>query len=119
MDTRVNDANGGDGERHIATVADAMTEDAYKSHIGHLRFPGHSAEPSERVWDGRGDKLWKIRSIITTALSGISKGWTCYQELTVDESMIRVTSKRCTFIQYMPVRWAMMPLPVHWLLAAE
>ena len=51
----------------------------------------------------RVDKLHKIRSFITEVLSNIEAGWACYQELTVDEAMIRVKSKRCTFIQHMPV----------------
>lgn len=80
-----------------------MKRDAYVSHIAHLRFPGHGKKKGSRRWDGREDKLWKIREFMCTVLSNVNNGWTCYQQLTVDESMIRLKSKRCTFVQYMPV----------------
>ena len=69
-----------------------------------LRFDGHSKKPGrEREWDGKPDPLWKIRSLITGALKNIGGSWTCYQQLMVDESMVRLNSKRCKFVQFMCV----------------
>lgn len=106
-DSKANADNGSDGERHVRGISEAMVQDAYKSHVAHLRFPPkEQSKAKDRANAGkkpRADKLHKIRSFITEVLSNIEAGWTCYQELTVDEAMIRVKSKRCTFIQYMPV----------------
>ena len=95
--------SGADGERFVPFTACHMLRDALKQAIAHLRFTDYKKPPAEQKWEKRRDPLWKIRGFMERVRKNCQRGWTCYQMLTVDESMVRLKSKRCCFVQYMPV----------------